>query len=414
MVNQARTPQDAEMGHAVVAAWRKYFGLEMDYLGAIDYDDDMWRAVRLRQAAAGGPPRGAGRACLRGRGLAPARHGRRRPRRGTDVKRLSDQTLYEILEVSVDAPPEEIERAYAGRSPSTARARWRPTRWSRPDEAALLNSRIEEARTVLLDPVARGGYDERIERARPDGRPAAASAPAGGAAASAAGRGHDPLAAPGGLPAAPHPLGPAGGPGRGRATAAATARAGVGGPAGGPGRARARDARDARSGRDGRGGAPALGPGRWGRAGRGAPARAAARGAGASPAVAAAPPPPAAPIATPPPASLPAVAGPILLKRELSPQRELLMPEGAAWTGEMLRQVREARGSPPPPSRSAPGGSRYHIENIEADRFPALPAAVYLRGIIMSLSRELRLDGQKVARSYLERMAAEVGPAPRK
>jgi flagellar biosynthesis protein FlhG len=49
VVNQVRSTQDAEMGHAVVAAWRKYFGLEMDYLGAIDYDDEMWRAVRHRR-----------------------------------------------------------------------------------------------------------------------------------------------------------------------------------------------------------------------------------------------------------------------------------------------------------------------------------------------------------------------------
>jgi flagellar biosynthesis protein FlhG len=49
VVNQARTPQDAEVGRAVVGAWRKYFGLEMDYLGYIDYDDDMWRAVRARR-----------------------------------------------------------------------------------------------------------------------------------------------------------------------------------------------------------------------------------------------------------------------------------------------------------------------------------------------------------------------------
>jgi flagellar biosynthesis protein FlhG len=49
VVNQVRSQQDAEMGHAVVAAWRKYFGLEMDYLGAIAYDDDMWRAVRHRR-----------------------------------------------------------------------------------------------------------------------------------------------------------------------------------------------------------------------------------------------------------------------------------------------------------------------------------------------------------------------------
>ncbi len=49
VVNQARTPQDVDVGVAVVAAWRKYFGLEMDYLGYIAYDDEMWRAVRARR-----------------------------------------------------------------------------------------------------------------------------------------------------------------------------------------------------------------------------------------------------------------------------------------------------------------------------------------------------------------------------
>jgi flagellar biosynthesis protein FlhG len=49
VVNQARTPQDADVGPAVVAAWRKYFGLEMDFLGTISYEDDMWRSVRARR-----------------------------------------------------------------------------------------------------------------------------------------------------------------------------------------------------------------------------------------------------------------------------------------------------------------------------------------------------------------------------
>ncbi len=49
VVNQTRTDQDADIGRAVVAAWRKYFGLEMDYLGHIPYDDEMWRAVRARR-----------------------------------------------------------------------------------------------------------------------------------------------------------------------------------------------------------------------------------------------------------------------------------------------------------------------------------------------------------------------------
>jgi flagellar biosynthesis protein FlhG len=49
VVNQARTQQDNEIGRAVTAAWRKYFGLEMDYLGCIEYDDEMWRTVRERR-----------------------------------------------------------------------------------------------------------------------------------------------------------------------------------------------------------------------------------------------------------------------------------------------------------------------------------------------------------------------------
>jgi flagellar biosynthesis protein FlhG len=49
VVNQARTPQDQDIGNAVISAWRKYFGLEMDLLGTITYEDEMWRAVRARR-----------------------------------------------------------------------------------------------------------------------------------------------------------------------------------------------------------------------------------------------------------------------------------------------------------------------------------------------------------------------------
>jgi cytoskeletal protein RodZ len=79
----------------------------------------------------------------------------------------------------------------------------------------------------------------------------------------------------------------------------------------------------------------------------------------------------------------------------------------------MLRQAREARGLAVPQVSERTKVTRHHIENIEAERWSALPAPVYLRGIIMSLARELRLDGQRVARSYLERMDAEQA-APRK
>jgi flagellar biosynthesis protein FlhG len=49
VVNQARNDADQKVGPAVVAAWRKFFGLSMDYLGAIQYDDAAWRAIRKRR-----------------------------------------------------------------------------------------------------------------------------------------------------------------------------------------------------------------------------------------------------------------------------------------------------------------------------------------------------------------------------
>lgn len=49
VVNQARTVADQTVGPAVVSAWRRFFGLEMDYLGAIPYDDEAWQSVRKRR-----------------------------------------------------------------------------------------------------------------------------------------------------------------------------------------------------------------------------------------------------------------------------------------------------------------------------------------------------------------------------
>jgi flagellar biosynthesis protein FlhG len=49
IVNQVRTPGDQGVGKAVIAAWKKFFGLEMDMLGSIRYDDEAWRAIRKRR-----------------------------------------------------------------------------------------------------------------------------------------------------------------------------------------------------------------------------------------------------------------------------------------------------------------------------------------------------------------------------
>ena len=49
VVNQARTPADGDLGPAVAAAWRRVFGVDMGFLGAVDHDDEVWRAARERR-----------------------------------------------------------------------------------------------------------------------------------------------------------------------------------------------------------------------------------------------------------------------------------------------------------------------------------------------------------------------------
>jgi curved DNA-binding protein CbpA len=207
------------------------------------------------------------------------------------VKSLSEQSFYEILEVQRSATPEEVQRAY-----DRARALFGPGSLVSytllaPDEAEILSRRIEEARSVLLDPQARASYDERlpaegetrVRPAQPQDEPAAVAA------------------------------------------------------------------------------APSREPSR-----------------------------------EPP--------------RKHPPVEELEPPEGSAWTGDLLRQAREARGLSILQVSERTKVTRHHIENVEAERFDQLPVTVYLRGIVMAIARELRLDGQKVARSYMDRVAAARAP----
>jgi flagellar biosynthesis protein FlhG len=50
VVNQARTRQDFDIGPTVASAWKKFFGLELGYLGAVNHDDSVWQAVRSRRS----------------------------------------------------------------------------------------------------------------------------------------------------------------------------------------------------------------------------------------------------------------------------------------------------------------------------------------------------------------------------
>lgn len=49
VINQARTETDVDIGFSVKTVCKKYFGIEMDYVGYLDYDSAVWQAVRRKR-----------------------------------------------------------------------------------------------------------------------------------------------------------------------------------------------------------------------------------------------------------------------------------------------------------------------------------------------------------------------------
>jgi transcriptional regulator with XRE-family HTH domain len=333
------------------------------------------------------------------------------------VKRLSDQTLYEILEVSPEASPDEIERAC-----SRAAALYGPGSLATytlmaPDEAALLTNRIDEARAVLLDADARARYDERIG-VRPRAPAAPLATPVPGTLPAPT---QQPLATPWPPAVAVAPVAATPVPSVVVQTPIATLDATPTQPL--TSTVAAPPSTEPQPPTPAVEPPPAEPPPTPPIQGSlplqltdlAAPVPAQAPEQPSSPGVAALTASPVVTVAPPPALVAPVAPLPIPLKQEAPPVRELVVPEGSPWTGEMLRQVREARGLSVRQISDRTKIIRHHIENIELEKYEALPAAVYLRGILTSLARELRLDGQRVSRSFLERMeAVQAAAEPRK
>ena len=49
IVNQARTQTDVDIGYSVKSVCKKYFGLDLEFTGYLDYDSAVWQAVRRKR-----------------------------------------------------------------------------------------------------------------------------------------------------------------------------------------------------------------------------------------------------------------------------------------------------------------------------------------------------------------------------
>jgi len=49
ILNQVRTSDDVRLGFSIASMCRKYFGIQLDYIGYINYDDCVWRSIKDRR-----------------------------------------------------------------------------------------------------------------------------------------------------------------------------------------------------------------------------------------------------------------------------------------------------------------------------------------------------------------------------
>lgn len=49
VMNQVRTHADIEVGQSVKTVCKKYFGVDLDYVGYLDYDSTVWQAIRRKR-----------------------------------------------------------------------------------------------------------------------------------------------------------------------------------------------------------------------------------------------------------------------------------------------------------------------------------------------------------------------------
>jgi flagellar biosynthesis protein FlhG len=92
------------------------------------------------------------------------------------------------------------------------------------------------------------------------------------------------------------------------------------------------------------------------------------------------------------------------LSAEIESFEDLSGPENGRWTGAALRRTRLARGLELAQISAVTKVNPLYLSCIEAERFDALPAAVYIRGFVSAYARCLGLDAPRVTSDYVERL----------
>jgi flagellar biosynthesis protein FlhG len=108
----------------------------------------------------------------------------------------------------------------------------------------------------------------------------------------------------------------------------------------------------------------------------------------------------------PPRPPAPAPLGPGWTPVQQSPALELdesLEPADGVYDGRALRRIRLSRGIELEEISAVTKINETYLRYLEEDRYPELPAPVYVRGFLREYARYLRLDPRRVTESYMTR-----------
>ena len=173
VLNQSRLRADLELGDAMRSAVRRRLGVDVEYLGYVDYDDTVWSCVRMRRPLlVESPGTKAAKSIEKvARRLLAIDQSKHAPRR---VRAVPPESHHDLLEVDRGATDEEIRRAH-----KRAKEIYGPDALSCYglfDHQAMdsLRARLEEAYDVLLDPARRRPYELSVFPPDPEPVPAPA------------------------------------------------------------------------------------------------------------------------------------------------------------------------------------------------------------------------------------------------
>jgi flagellar biosynthesis protein FlhG len=167
VVNQTRVRADLELGESMKsAAWQR-LGVNLDYLGYIDYDDTVWACVRDRQPL-----------LVKSPGTKASKNIEKLARRLVSLdagknaqgmlRTVPPGTHHDLLEVDRGATDEEIRRAYRRVREVYAEDALCCYGLFSVDELRAIRARLEEAFDVLLDRARRRPYELSMFPAEPE------------------------------------------------------------------------------------------------------------------------------------------------------------------------------------------------------------------------------------------------------